>query len=281
MSSDNMTNYIPREQLEPFLWKPGDKAPTLVRTPPLKPANRSLFPADASLIIMPTTVTYAQGVQALQTACAVDACAHPQFAKPDGSLVYRPLTFKENIAARVYDYETLHHPDGTERTKEDRLRFFSRWLDSCCGVAYQMNTDRFKLVLECPELMTIAADFNEASLPISYDEVSGIELIRDDSYRRLLSKAKVLEHAGWRAAVEDDTYLLTTYRDIVFAEKDVEQAMGFWVREDCTIDQLRALFVDFLVSSSGAYGGSNLDNDGSFLRVAPSSVPPKAGALKK
>lgn len=243
------------------------------RKPSSVPRVSSLI-EDAEYILMPRTNPYTLGVHALQDACAKDVqTAQPQFEKSDGSLIYRPLRFKENIEARVADYETLRTSDGTGRKKEERLRLFTMWLDSCCGITYQGGTNKFKLILECPELILIDHEFAKTHLPVAYSAIEGIELERDSTYRRLLSKNEVLEHAGWRATVEDDVPLLTTYRDIIFAELKVEQAMGFWLLESVAEDQLRALFVNDLDYNSNAVGNSDLSNCGSFLQVAQRPRP--------
>ena len=77
-------------------------------------------------ILMPQTLTYAKGVEALRVAS-----------------VKRQFTLKENILARVEAYES-----GDER-------LFDTWLDLCTGIAYKAGTTKFKIIPECAELIGI------------------------------------------------------------------------------------------------------------------------------
>jgi len=263
-----MTNYIDPKRIAHLMWKPGEDEAV---EPPMEENRQERTEIDGNYILMPKTSTYAQGVQALRDACEADPnSSHPQFTRDDGSLIYRPLTFKETIEARVKDYETTHNPDGTERTKDDRLRFFKRWNDSCTGIAYKQGSSKFKVIVQSPKLVTIDKGFNNTHLPINYDETVGVELDRGDAtYRNWLTKDQVLNHPAWQAAVEEDTNLLETYRDIVFAERgNPDKSMAFYVLTSVDEDQLRALFVCSLGSNSSASGSGSLSNSGSFLRVA-------------
>ena len=219
---------------------------------------------QGSYILMSQTDTYAGGVHNLREACqSENNQAHPKFTRTQGG-IYRPLTFKENLQARVEDYES--HPSDDDK----RLRLFNMWLDSCCGVAYKSKSTKFKLVPICEELITIDQDFDDPSLAINYRRANGIKLDKNKGrYNTALTKQEVLDHPAWLAAVEGDRALLKTYSDIVFAEKDTDRAMWFWVLDKPDNDQLRALFVNMIGSNSSAYGGNNLRNNGSFLRVAP------------
>lgn len=257
-----MSRYLRPEQLQHLMWQSGEAVP--LRVPPLPPKSSAL-PTDIQYILMAQTSTYALGAHALQETCNADvASPHPKYVFADGSSVYRPLTFKEDIEARVNDYEQ-------KKPTNERLQLFNRWIDSCLGMAYQMRSKKFKMILECPELITIAKDFRGGSLPISYSSVDCEELDSEGGiYNAHLTKDQVIGHVGWRTALEEDIALLTAYRDIVFAEKkNPEKAMGFWVRQNTHTDELRALLVSSLVSGSGALGGG-LYLNGSFVRLAPS-----------
>ncbi len=244
--------------------------------PPAEPPQ----PAEvlcAGYILMPQTSTYALGVQALRQACQRELNADPRhrFVRPDGSRIYRPLKFKDNLQARVENYNTLHNPDGTERSRADRLKLFSRWQDSCMGAAYLAESTRFKLIPECEQLITIPADFNGAFLEAPYNTWNVPELdsaARGAKFNQDLSASEVLEQPGWRAAAEEDIDLLRGYRDIVFAELQQQyrrdKGMGFYVRQNTPTDELRALFVHILGLGSYADGRDDLFSLGSFLRVA-------------
>ena len=205
-------------------------------------------------ILMPRTSTYALGVHALQEACTPD--------DPQHNGVYRPLTFKENLQARVEDYES--------HQGEERVRLFNIWLDSCTGIAYKAGTNKFKIIPVCEQLITIDKEFNSASLSLDYDSLQGTELDKSKGkYKKLLTQQEILEHPGWLAAVEGDKSLLQAYADIVFAEKKAEKVMGFYPLDSWNKDQVRVLFVGDIYDDSNA-SGYYLNDVGSFLRVAPS-----------
>lgn len=224
----------------------------------------------AGYILMPKTSTYALGVHALQQACQQEQNArHPQFVRPDGSMIYRPLTFKETIQARVESYERC--------TPEDRLKLFNMWQDSCTGIATQARSTKFKVIPTCEQLITIAGDFRDNYLPVNYATISAPELDsarRGAKFNQLLTPNEVEEQEGWRTALEDDLPLLRGYRDIVWDASTQQygksnKLMGFYVGQNTEYDELRALFVDDLNNDFVAFGGGNLYNNSSFLRVAP------------
>ncbi len=232
---------------------------------------------DGELILMPRTSTYAQGGQALRAACADEPNSpHPFFTRADGTKIYRPLTFKENLRARVNDFSTKHDASGAQRSLADRLRLFNRWLDSCTGAAYQAGTDKMKIIPLCEPLIMIAPGFSDNFLGVSYASLDGYELDRSrHPHSAQLAKDSVIADPYWLAAVEEDEDLLKEYADIVFAllleNYDLTNGMGFYPRSRTATDELRALFVHDLDDSSNAVGDDILYGDGSFLRVAPSS----------
>ncbi len=247
--------------------------------PPNQPAEPSP-PAEviyAGYILMPRRRTYALGVQALRRAFRLEQNADPRhrFVRPDGSWLYRPLTFKETIQARVESYE--------QSTPEDRLKLFLKWEDSCTGAAYKARTTKFKLIPECEQLITIPTNFNGYFLNVSYNTWDVPELdsaAPGTKFNQQLTPNEVEENEGWRAAVENDLPLLRTFRDIVwdacerrfFKDDGPARFMGFYVRQNTPTDELRPLFVRNLNFNSLAnYGaeGANLNDGGSFLRVAP------------
>ena len=228
------------------------------------------IPADLNnlkYVKMPRTDTYGEGVEALINSCLADPSnAQFMFTQDDGSKIIRPLTFEENIRARVDDYETLFDENNNERDLQERTRLFKTWLDSCTGIAYKAKTTKFKIITECSELINIASNFNEYYLPINYDSINGIELDSSQGvYNKLLTPEQILEHPAWNTVVKDKS-LLKTYRDIVFKLNPGYERMGFWVKQNTAKDELRALFVN-LDDNSSAYGDSNLDDNAYFLRV--------------
>ncbi|MBI1968914.1 hypothetical protein HYS49_03310 [Candidatus Woesearchaeota archaeon] len=232
---------------------------------------------DGQIILMPRTSTYANGVQALRNACAREPNSpHPTFTRADGTEIYRPLTFKEDLRARVDDFNTFHDASGAERSIDDRLRLFDCWLDSCTGTAYEAGTDRMKIIPVCEPLITIAPDFTGSFLNVLYASLEGPEIDRSKHpHSQWLEKSKLIDDPYWLAAVEEDKPLLREYADIVYAQLLEKYSrttgMGFFSRAKTNTDELRALFVLDLDNDSVAFGYLNLDGSGSFLRVAQSS----------
>ncbi len=267
-----MSKYLPADQLRHLMWQSGEPVPP--RVPPTPPRGSAL-PSDVQYILMGKTSRYAEGLHALRNTCDADSmCPHPTFVLDDGSNIYRPLTFRETIEARVNSYEQ-------NKPREERLVLFKRWNDSCTAAAYKQGTTAFTLVPISKDLIILAEDFNEGYLPVPYSslEGKGVELDSTaDVYNTALDRDKIPDHRGWRAALEDDIILLTTYRDIVFEELKErsktktmpEKAMGFWIRQNTPTDELRALFVYNLDGNSSANGNYYLSDFGSFVRLAPS-----------
>ncbi|MBU2590383.1 MAG: hypothetical protein KKB39_06500, partial [Nanoarchaeota archaeon] len=152
--------------------------------------------SNLEYILMPKADTYALGVEALQNSCNVDPSnAQFMFTQDDTSRIIRPLTFEENIKARVDDYETLFDKNGNERDLEARKRLFQIGLDSCTGIAYKAKTTKFKILNECSELINIASNFNSKYLPINYRGINSIELDSSQGvYNKLLTPEQILEH---------------------------------------------------------------------------------------
>lgn len=239
------------------------------------PASESSNIMGGTYTQLPKADTYAVGVVALRTQLnANPSNAHPQFILPNGSSVYRPLTFRENIEARIIDYNRDKNIDGSKRTDAQKLELFNTWIDSCTGIAYKKKTKLFKISPICGELITIDNGFNSAFLPVDYSKFSGNEL--DSSmgvYNQDLSLSQVLVHPAWIAALEDDKALLKEYAGITFnilkTKYSKEEGMGFYVRSDTTKDELRALYVNLIGSDSSAIGYDNLSDYARFLLVAP------------
>jgi hypothetical protein len=270
-----MSKHIPREQLEHLIWKPGDDTQPSPETVQPVPQPRAHSPIEGPFEFMERTGTYALGVQALRDSYSRGECsAQPLFTKDDGSTIVRPLTFQETLKARVEDYENTHSSDGTERSKDDRLRLFQYWIDSATGVAYKARTTQFKVIPLCRPLVEIDAGVNDNFMNVEYGALAGTELDSGaGKYGAWLTKDEVVDHPAWRAAVEDDVDLLRTYRDIVFSERSSDIAMAFFVGQNTDSDELRALCVNSLYSDSYAIGNDSLSYYGSFLRVAHADAP--------
>jgi len=250
-----------RVERNPYLKTPKTPPPP----PPPPPDLKQKLEGD--YILMPQTNTYSLGVHALQEACKEENnTAHPQFTKDNGSEIYRPLTFREIVEAKVNDYESHDKNDN------ERKRLWNRWIDSGSGIAYKAKSTKFKFVRECVPLITIGKDFSDEFLPESYSSLQGVELDRGKkgvTYNAWLLYNKVEEHEGWRTALENDLHLLQALRDITWSENgEPETLMGFWVLPNTDEDQLQSLFVNGLYDSSDANGVDDLSRSRSFLRVA-------------
>ena len=212
--------------------------------------------------------TYGLGLVQLIKECGLDAkTAQPTFTLNDGSKIYRPLTFKETIQARVNDYESS--------TPEERLKLFKSWNNTCTGIAYKANgiikkSTKFKIIPQAKELILLPQDYNQSTLPVEYDKISGIELDRTKAkYNKPLTIDEVLNHEGWQTLVQGDNQLLKTYAEIVFKEKQGQtELMIFRIDTNPTSDYLLALVLNSLVSNSIAYGNYYLNYVARFVRVS-------------
>jgi hypothetical protein len=245
-------------------------------TTPRTPKPETITISDyAGYVLMPRSSTYARGAEALRKDLdALKSTIHPIFKRGEKP-IYRPLTFKENIKARVENYELLIDPKtGRERSEEERLFLITeRWLDSCTAIAYKARTTKFKLIPRSEQLIYILPDFSENYINVNYSSLVGVEFDNSKGiYNNSLTKSQVLEHSGWMTAVEEDKELLKTYTNIIFtalkSKYRRDTGMGFYVKNSPDNDQLRALFVIILDSNSNANGNNNLKNGGSFLLVA-------------
>ena len=188
----------------------------------------------------------------------------------NGQTYVRPFTLKENLQARIEDYNTLTNPDGTRRTEEKRKRFFNTWLDSCSGTHYLAGTTRFKIIPRSNELITLTQAPVDDYLSVPYDQTSGTEF--DSSrgkYNQALSRAEVLEQPAWLAVVEEDRALLGEAFDVMRTVKKAPadwKGMGFYVYPNQAQDELRPPFTSSQGRGGDADGRYLLGNDGRFLR---------------
>ena len=226
-----------------------------------------------------TANTYAEGIEQLQEVAALTDNLDPLhlFQRQDGSQIYRPLTFAENITVLVESFNT-----DSSRPMEERLALIEHFTTSSTGITYESNSPRVKIQPISDRLINIAPDFNAPFLPIVYDEAKGVEIDTTDKtkglYNQPLTEKQVLDNRGWNVAMGDTTdgkKTLTEFKDIVFAALSERRnilrenltAMGFYAFQKPE-DQYRALCVDYLGCGSGAGGGSVLNDDASFLLLA-------------
>lgn|SRR3989338_1658512 len=226
-------------------------------------------------ISMPIASTYVQGKAALQSACAQEENQnHPVYVLANGTRIYRPLTFRENLTARVEDFNTLKDVRGRKRTLQDRLHIFDTYLDSCTSVAYKAKSTLFTIIPQDTELITLPKNFAQPFLQAEYPSHATTLDSTKGKYNCDLTEGQVLDHDAWLVAVEGDRVLLQEVANITFTESErrygKETNMGFYVQNNPPVDVRRALFVRYLGNYSSANGVNSLSNCGSFLRVAPS-----------
>jgi hypothetical protein len=232
---------------------------------------------------LPQANTYALGVEALELYFKKNPSTnHPQHVFRDGSKIFRPLSFKENIEARINEYNRDKNMDNSPRTDAQRLELFDNWIDSCTGIAYKKSTSNiiknnltyFKIIPVCENLININVTHNSASLPISYSQMPGNELNSGNGlYNQDLTLQQVLTHPAWLSAVEGDKKILEDYAKITFkllkSKYKKEAGMRFYIINKPDADQLRVLYVDDVDDDSLANGDINLNGGARFLLVAP------------
>ena len=168
----------------------------------------------------------------------------PRFTLDDNSSVYRPLTFKENMIARLEDNS-----------------LFNDNLNSCTGIAYKKGSSLIKLNPETKELIMIPKKFYEASMDIDYDSFQGQELDASTTS----NQDKWLVAMGGNNAENRDLY--NNYQQKLheitgISKKDL---MNFYTINNPSKDQLRALCV---VNGDSIAGGNYvLDNYARLLQV--------------
>lgn len=188
----------------------------------------------------------------------------------NGQTYVRPFTMKENLQARVEDFNTLTNPDGTQRTEEERRRFSNTWLDSCSSIHNLARTTRFKINPMSPELIALAQVPTQDYLAVPY--VSSVLPELDASqgkYNQSLSRAEVLEQPAWLAATEEDRVLLGEAFDVLRTVKNAPagwKGMGFYPYLDKEQDELRPLVVNCRNWTGDAEGRDQLCYDGRLLR---------------
>jgi len=224
--------------------------------------------------LMPRQDTYAEGVHTLRNSYAEKEAEVPSYLWYDSvdQKIVRSLTFRENLQARVDDFETLKNKNGSTRTIKERFRLFDTWLDSCTGIVYSSkNEDDFMIIPVCKELITIPKNFSNEYISMDYASLQdrGTRLKRSQAkYNEFLTESEVISHPAWIASVEEDITLLSTYISIAFkhSSRSEGKLMGFYLRNKIEKDQLRSLFVGIRYDDSGANGGGSLDCGSVFLR---------------
>jgi len=156
----------------------------------------------------------------------------PQFTLDNESKIYRPLSFKENLIARI------EHPE-----------LFDQYLDSCTGVASKKKSSLIKINPICKELITIDKNFIDSSLDVNYESFEGEELNTEKTSKM----DKWLVAMGGNNSENKDLY--NNYQEALFERRpniSKEYAMGSYIVTKPSKDQLWALCVND-VSNYGSY----------------------------
>ena len=250
--------------------------PVLQKTLPRRQGKEySIFEAPYTYSGMPT---YTPSKIAFDEACHLEnSLVHPVYLHPDGKKVYRPLTIRENLQARVDDFWKLKAAEGKERSFYDRIQLFEeRDLVSCTSIQYQEGTTKFAI---------IPLDHQLIRLPKNHDDTTNCipslgplpEVWLDSSqgkYNQPLTPAEVLEHEGWLVAAEGDRALLREHSSIVFylLQKDTAspqyKGMAFYVALSSPGQVKRVLLMKDLVSGCQVTD-SSLYTHCSFIKLSP------------
>ena len=246
-----------------------------------EPKNPASYPIG-KYVMMPQTDTYAINLHALQDECIQENNQnHPRFKLPGGRTVYRPLTIKENCLARLKQFYTDKNPDGSTRTLGQRVEFMDNWNDSCCGIAYPVKksqSSKFKLILQCPELISLPVDFKNEFYSVDYTQLPCTRELdrRWAKYDQNLYPTEIDTHEGWLTLFEEDLTALRDYRQAVgealtlkYAHNSPRVFMAFWLLNTPKEDQLRAVYVSSLDGDSHVSSVDHLNNYGRFLRHKP------------
>ncbi len=221
-------------------------------------------------------LTYGQAMDVLRQDYAAGRIPnHPTYLMLNGAKAVRALTMKETALAKMNNYETLKDTNGSTRSDEERLALFKTWSFTSTGIAYQkkplIKSVKCKIIPVSKNLVTIAEDYNQAYIPIKYDNMNGAEIdTSTGKYHQPLVLNEVLKNAGWIESFEQDQKTLSDYTHLTFKLlNNPEQAMGFWIIPNPKEDHLRALALNILDNHGYALGHDNLYNYARFVRVNP------------
>ncbi|MFH1212422.1 MAG: hypothetical protein V1659_05870 [Candidatus Woesearchaeota archaeon] len=187
----------------------------------------------------------------------------PCFTLPDGSSVYRPLSFGENFFARVDNYKS----NGANG-------LFRVFLDSCSG-AVRADKHCFKLVDVCGGLVGLSAGFDGAFLGVGVQNLDGVVLdTRVGVYDAPLSEEQAVDHPFYRWAAKDDKPLVREHHKIACSLSGREKVMGVYLRG--ASGELRALGSYYVSGSCGSCSSGSLNyylRGAHFVRVAQRAAP--------
>lgn len=137
----------------------------------------------------------------------------PYVTAKSGNTIYRPLTFKEDIAARVHDFESK-----IELSEDERAELFKKSTETCSAIAYKPGTPRIKVIRLSDDLLSLGSTFNESYVKKDFDSLDGLGFFLDKSYpgglRGSKTKSQFLFDPLFNALLEEDKALISAYCDI-------------------------------------------------------------------
>ncbi len=176
---------------------------------------------------------YVQAMRNLQNRFAQAESLQPTVTQ-EGKTLARPLSAAETLQAIVDNYETLHHADGSVRTKKERLGLVQDALDTCSAMVLDTYpSERFKIVSIYQPFALGDKDLVKGGYAIvEYGKVEGNEFSRSNGkYNVALSEQEVLDHSSWKGVTGNNAALLKALRDMVFTETGKPtKGMAFCVR---------------------------------------------------
>ena len=213
--------------------------------------------------------TYVEAVHALQSQLdAHPSAAHPKFHDGQNEL-YRPLTFKENIEAKLESFEPITRPDRTIVADDEHNALFASDLSSCTGIAYNVGTTRFKIKNVCLDLIAFKQS-DECYVPVDYDSFDGVELDLSESiYNAPLTRKQFLNHKAYRVLFDDNSELMKAYWNITLLMSAKPLLLQFSAMTLVSRDQLLELVIDNRNNDSGASGCCDLSTPTPFVRIDP------------
>ncbi len=226
--------------------------------------------AGRRIIAIDRASTWAQGYHALR-ACVVERDnPHPRYemnTQTGPITFYRPLTFGENLRARIVDAQAHNNNVGQAYS-------WNRPNDSCTAIIYGHN-GKFKVQTISRDLLDLAPDFGDSFVQKQYNSVdtdngNAMEFNRRSAkYNELLTREEVLCHPFWQFVADGNIDVLRDYTQLQWAGKKADyKGMGVWISDSPQNGELRALYVDNRNYNSNAYGSYYLYNNGFFLRVS-------------
>ncbi len=239
-----------------------DSPPTAVRSPAFSDgipvSDGSPFsPSGASVEFrLLSASTWTNGRDALQKACGRSIqqgrmSYHPMYVL-DGQIINRPLTIKEDLRARLRDWN-----------------LGERCNDSCASITYGPN-GLFKIVLISDTLLRLPVGSNQHYARIPYDSLieDGVNVKEFNRARvisgRGLSRAEALNEEVWQfvAAEALIPYVAREWQD----RDDDDSAMGIDLCSEPQVGETRALLVNCLYNSN-LNASNSLYSWSAFARV--------------